>query len=328
MKRSRTPITVVTGFLGSGKTTLINRILAEESGIKIGVIVNEFGAVGVDGELLGASDSGIQIRELANGCVCCVVKNEFRAALKELLNKNLDHIIVETSGAADPSEIIKILWGDVEISKFYELTSVICVLDLKYGKDTLDKESISLIQAACADVLWFSKSDQVVEPRKNIEELLNGVSKVSSAVKFLNSIENTPLELLDPISRSSFTKILESPSKNNSEKHKDLVSFSRQWIGEISKQALQRFFQTIVQDKGLLRIKAILQVAGEKDIWAVHGVRDWLEKSKFLKARASKQGIHENRLVVLGNNLDLNRIEAAFNSLQAAHSDAPLNASP
>ena len=135
---TRIPVTVITGFLGSGKTTLINHILTEKHGMKIAIIENEFGDVGVDDGLIKSNkrfDSEEEIIEMLNGCICCTVRSDLIDLLKKMfVEKKLkvDGVIIETTGLADPAPVAQTFFVDEEISKICRLDAIITVIDSKH----------------------------------------------------------------------------------------------------------------------------------------------------------------------------------------------------
>jgi G3E family GTPase len=160
----RLPVTVVTGFLGSGKTTLIRRLLAHPGMNRAAVIVNEFGEVGIDHDLVAASSESVTL--LANGCLCCVVRTDLQETMRELFAQrragqviDFDRVIVETSGLADPAPVVQTLAPDTLLSAQYRLDGVVTLVDAVNGAGQLDREAESVKQAALADRLLVTKTD-------------------------------------------------------------------------------------------------------------------------------------------------------------------------
>jgi len=165
MVRFTTPVTIVTGFLGSGKTTLINRILRESHGERIAVIENEFGEVGVDAEFL-ATGGDETIIQLANGCVCCTVRGDLARALHELAGRadagdfHFDRVIIETTGVADPGPVIQTFLAETALLTRYHLDGVVALADCLHAAELLGERAEGRAQIAYADRLLITKADQ------------------------------------------------------------------------------------------------------------------------------------------------------------------------
>jgi G3E family GTPase len=160
------PSTILTGFLGAGKTTLLNRILQEDHGLKIAVIENEFGQENIDNEIL-VQDSGEQIVEMNNGCICCTVRGDLIVALGELARKReagelqFDRIVIETTGLANPGPVAQTFFVDEEVGAHYMLDAVITVVDARHAMGQLDEHEEAQRQVGFADRLLVSKTDLV-----------------------------------------------------------------------------------------------------------------------------------------------------------------------
>ena len=153
------PVTVLTGYLGAGKTTLLNRILSAPQGRRYAVIVNEFGEISIDGELI--VDATEDMIELSNGCLCCTVRGDLIETLKRLLGHpaGFDAVLIETTGLADPSPVAQTFLLDDELNDRFELDAVITVVDALHGAAQLDTEHIAADQAAFANVILLNKAE-------------------------------------------------------------------------------------------------------------------------------------------------------------------------
>lgn len=160
------PVTILTGFLGAGKTTLLQRVLTEAHGQKIAVIENEFGEESIDNDLL-VSETNEQIVQLNNGCVCCTIREDLRAALTLLAAKkqqgelHFERVVIETTGMADPGPVAQTFFMDEEVAKHYMLDSIITIVDAKHGNQTLDERVEAQQQVGFADQIFISKADLV-----------------------------------------------------------------------------------------------------------------------------------------------------------------------
>jgi G3E family GTPase len=157
------PVTVLTGYLGAGKTTLLNRILSEPHGRKYAVIVNEFGEIGIDNDLIVGADE--EIFEMNNGCICCTVRGDLIRIIAGLMRRKgrFDAIIVETTGLADPAPVAQTFFVDEEVARKAKLDAVVTVADAKWLKDRLRDAPEAKNQIAFADVILINKTDLVGE---------------------------------------------------------------------------------------------------------------------------------------------------------------------
>jgi G3E family GTPase len=164
------PVTVVTGYLGAGKTTLLNRILSEPHGKKYAVIVNEFGEIGIDNELIVGADE--EVFEMNNGCICCTVRGDLIRIIDGLMRRKgkFDAIIVETTGLADPAPVAQTFFVDEAVGRNTKLDAVVAVADAKWLKDRLRDAPEAKNQIAFADVILVNKTDLVApeEDRKSV----------------------------------------------------------------------------------------------------------------------------------------------------------------
>lgn len=171
------PVTVLTGYLGAGKTTLLNHILTAQHGKKYAVIINEFGELGVDNDLVVDADE--EIFEMNNGCVCCTIRGDLVRILESLMKRRhkFDGIIVETTGLADPAPVAQTFFVDEDVRSKCKLDAVVTVVDAKNVMQTLDDSKEAVSQVAFADVILLNKTDLVDK-----ETLL----KIESRLKAIN----------------------------------------------------------------------------------------------------------------------------------------------
>jgi G3E family GTPase len=260
---ARIPVTVVTGFLGAGKTTLIRRFLASPEGQGTAVIVNEFGAVGIDDALV--RDAAEQTILLGNGCVCCVTRTDLQLALRQLvidrergLVPNFTRVVIETSGLADPAPILQTFSTDRALGGEFHIDVMLAVVDAINGEATLKNAAEGRKQVILADRLIVSKSDlataagfdslklrlQQLNPRAGIDIAVGGALD--------------PERVIAPASAERSGFIAEA-------EHSDgIVSFVIEWQQPVEWRAFSRAMETLIALRGaeLLRVKGILDVAG------------------------------------------------------------------
>ncbi|MEL7179235.1 MAG: GTP-binding protein, partial [Pseudomonadota bacterium] len=181
------PVTLLTGFLGAGKTTLLNKVLADNSHGRVAVIVNEFGEVGLDHDLVAETSDEVVL--MSSGCLCCSIKGELSKTIIDLLSKRarkaleFERIVIETTGLADPGPIIQTLISDRELSRITRLDGVVVVVDAELGMTTLNSQFEAVSQATNADLIVLSKTDRV-EPDKvaTIEKRLRGLNPTAHII--------------------------------------------------------------------------------------------------------------------------------------------------
>lgn len=160
------PATILTGFLGSGKTTLLKRVLEEAHGQKIAVIENEFGEENIDNDIL-VSDTQERIIQMSNGCICCTIREDLRATLRDLAEKkrkgelDFDRVVIETTGLADPGPVAQTFFMDDEIAESYLLDSILTLVDAKHAQAQLNERQEARRQVGFADQIFISKTDLV-----------------------------------------------------------------------------------------------------------------------------------------------------------------------
>ena len=191
------PVTVLTGYLGAGKTTLLNRILSEEHGKRYAVIVNEFGEIGIDNELVVGADE--EVFEMNNGCICCTVRGDLIRIIEGLMKRKgkFDAIIVETTGLADPAPVAQTFFVDEAVQDNARLDAVVTVADAKWLKDRLKDAPESKNQIAFADVILLNKTDLVSkEEVEDVEARIRGINPYARVIRTVKS--QVPLsEVLD-----------------------------------------------------------------------------------------------------------------------------------
>jgi G3E family GTPase len=171
------PVTVLTGYLGAGKTTLLNRVLSEDHGKKFAVIVNEFGEIGIDNDLVVGADE--EVFEMNNGCICCTVRGDLIRIIAGLLKRKgkFDAILVETTGLADPAPVAQTFFADEDVKKRTKLDSVLTVVDAKHVLQRLADSPEAKDQIAFADIILLNKTDAVsADELKKVEEKIHALN--------------------------------------------------------------------------------------------------------------------------------------------------------
>ena len=292
--RGLVPVTILTGFLGSGKTTLLNHILTQSHGLKIAVIENEFGEVGIDDALLKRNmkqQSDEELIEMMNGCICCTVRKDLVEVLKKLAKRTkgglaLDAIVIETTGMADPAPVAQTFFVDDEVRAFAKLDGIVTLVDAKHIEQHLDEEkpegaeNESVEQVAFADRLILNKIDVVPDEKdlERIESRLRAINKFAPIVRTSQS----KIDVANVLNIGSFD--LERTLKNDPEflntenEHEHDATISSVGVsvnGDLNLTALQDWLNGILREQGttMFRMKGVLAIkhAEEKYVYqAVH----------------------------------------------------------
>src|SRR5262250_2961643 len=195
------PVTVLTGYLGAGKTTLLNRILSEQHGQKFAVIVNEFGEIGIDNDLVVGADE--EVFEMNNGCICCTVRGDLVRIIDGLMRRKgkFDAIIVETTGLADPAPVAQTFFVDENVGRKTKLDAVVTVADAKWLKDRLKDAPEAKNQIAFADVILINKTDLVgPEELSELEARIRGLNPYAR----VHTTERCRVPLPEILGRNAF----------------------------------------------------------------------------------------------------------------------------
>lgn len=313
-KDARIPVTVLTGYLGAGKTTLLNRLLVDLTGKSFAVIVNEFGDIGIDGDLIETGDE--ELIELSSGCICCVVRGDLIRTMRNLLSEKpgLDGIVIETTGLANPSPVIQTMVIDQVIGAQCRLDSVVCVVDavnvieqLKHGDDAAD-------QIAFSDHLILNKIDDAAQPVAEIEALLRRNNPVAPITR-TNRSDVPANRILD---RQSFAlERIEAqlePLADHDHDHIDasgIASVALTCAQPLDAEQLEAWLQDLLARHGtdILRTKGIMSVYGEDRKLALQAVNMMLE-GDFVGNWGA--GPRISRLVFIGRNLNREQLNAGF----------------
>lgn len=336
---AKIPVTVITGFLGSGKTTLIRHLLQNNQGRRIAVLVNEFGEMGIDGELLKScqvcpedetTNETSSIVELTNGCLCCTVQEEFLPTMLELLKRrdSLDSIVIETSGLALPKPLIKAFrWH--EIRNAATVDGVITVVDCeavstgtlaadlqaveaqRQADPNLDHETplqeLFEDQLACADLVILNKTDLVDrEAQENVRSLVE--QELPRAVKI---VENGRAGELDPNLLLGFNAAVEDhlearPSHHDTEEehdHDDEINSTHLILDQaFDPEQLRSRLEKLVQEQEIYRVKGFVAVPNKPMRLVMQGVGSRFEH--FYDRPWRSDELRQTRLVFIGKDLD------------------------
>jgi G3E family GTPase len=340
------PVTVLTGYLGAGKTTLLNRILSEDHGRKFAVIVNEFGDIGIDNDLVIGADE--EVFEMNNGCICCTVRGDLIRIIEGLLKRRgkFDAILVETTGLADPAPVAQTFFADADVREAARLDAVVTVADAKWLGDRLMDAPEAKNQIAFADVIILNKTDLAgAEELSYIEghiRAINPYAKLHKTVKCA-----VPLEAVLGRNVFDLERILEiepeflagiddheghhdhggdahhaghGHSKPHGPRHyhdEEIRSVSLSVEGDVDPDKFVPWLESYVQTEGasILRAKGIVAFKGEPKRFVFQSVhmlldgdlqRDWQPHEKRM-----------SRLVFIGRNLDEDNITKGFLSCVA-----------
>lgn len=313
------PTTVLTGFLGAGKTTLLNRILAEPRAGRVAVIVNEFGEVGIDGQLITSTAEALI--EINNGCICCKVRGDLVAALGDLLDSGLsfDRVVIETSGLSDPAPIIQSFVLDEVLRARFILDAIVTVVDARHLPMQLEHDE-AREQLAFADIVVLNKID--LGPSWQVEAIETEIRRLNPLAR-LHRAENCAVALDQVLDVRGFDlKNLLSLDPELLEEHvhehaSDIVCVAIRASGSLDDLKINRWLNTLVADKGrdLLRLKGVLHITGQNRRFVFHGVHMTLDGRPGRPWQPMEDRLNE--IVFIGRNLDAAALRAAFDECGA-----------
>ncbi|HMJ42062.1 MAG TPA: GTP-binding protein [Pseudolabrys sp.] len=333
------PVTVLTGYLGAGKTTLLNRILSEPHGKKYAVIVNEFGEIGIDNELVVNADE--EVFEMNNGCICCTVRGDLVRIIDGLMRRKgkFDAIIVETTGLADPAPVAQTFFMDEQVGARTRLDAVVTVADAKWLKDRLKDAPEAKNQIAFADVILLNKTD-LVTPAE-LSEVEARIRAINPYAK-LHRTERSKIDIAEVLDRNAFDldrildiepQFLTADGDGHDHNHHDhghdhhhdhggLKHYHDEDMQSISiktDKALDpdKFFPW-VQDlvatdgKDILRSKGIINFKDDPERYVFQGVHMILDGDHQRKWREDE--VRDSRIVFIGRQLPEEKIRQGFES--------------
>jgi G3E family GTPase len=337
------PVTVLTGYLGAGKTTLLNRILSEPHGKKYAVIVNEFGEIGIDNDLIVGADE--EVFEMNNGCICCTVRGDLIRIIDGLMRRKgkFDAIIVETTGLADPAPVAQTFFVDENVGKKTKLDAVVTVADAKWLRDRLRDAPEAKNQIAFADVILINKTDLVSEAElREVEARIRGINPYAK----VHRTQRAQIPLNEVLGRNAFDlerildiepAFLEADDHDHGHEHhhdhdghhahshgglkhyhdEEMQSISLKTETPLDPDKFFPFIQNLVAVEGpnILRCKGILSLKDDPQRFVFQGVHMMLDGDH---QREWKDGeTRQSRLVFIGRNLPEEKIRKGFESCVA-----------
>jgi G3E family GTPase len=338
LSAGKIPVTVLTGYLGAGKTTLLNRILSEPHGKKYAVIVNEFGEIGIDNDLVVGADE--EVFEMNNGCICCTVRGDLVRILDGLMRRKgkFDAIIVETTGLADPAPVAQTFFIDENVGRKTKLDAVVTVADAKWLKDRLKDAPEAKNQIAFADVILINKTDLVsADELGDVEARIRGINPYAKVHK----TERAQIALDQVLDRKAFDldRILDiEPDFLHGDGHyhghdhghghehhhghgglkhyhdEDMQSLSLKSEKPLDPDKFFPWVQNLVQTEGpnILRCKGILAFKNDDQRFVFQGVHMILDGDHQRPWNEDEQRL--SRAVFIGRNLPEEAIRKGFES--------------
>lgn len=339
---SKTPVTVLTGYLGAGKTTLLNRILTENHGKKYAVIVNEFGEIGIDNDLIVDADE--EVFEMNNGCICCTVRGDLIRVLGGLMKRagQFDGILVETTGLADPAPVAQTFFVDEDIAAKTKLDAIVTVVDARHLTDEIGKAPEAEEQIALADIIVLNKTDLVDEADLVTVEAL--VRRINPTVRVERAERsNVALDKILGLAAFDPDKILEEAPESlgdpvHDHDHPDhecgdhcdhdhahgthdphVTSFALRSETPMNPEKFFPWIQMVCQEFGidLLRMKGILAFPDDDRRYVAQAVHMMLEGDHNRPWRDDEARV--SRMVFIGRNLPRDIIEDGFEKCKAVH---------
>ncbi|MGO8801016.1 MAG: CobW family GTP-binding protein [Roseiarcus sp.] len=329
--RDKIPVTVLTGYLGAGKTTLLNRILSEPHGRRYAVIVNEFGEIGIDNELVVGADE--EVFEMNNGCICCTVRGDLIRIIEGLMKRkgSFDAILVETTGLADPAPVAQTFFVDPDVQNLARLDAVVTVADAKWLAARLRDAPEAKNQIAFADVIVLNKTD-LVSPAE-LREVEARIRAINPYAK-LHRAQRCDVAIEDVLERKAFDldRIMEIEPEflhvddhdhdhDHHHAHGDglkhyhdehMQSISLRLDGDVDPDKFMPWITELTQAQGpnILRCKGIVAFSGEPRRFVFQGVHMMLDGEPQREWRPDEK--RDSRVVFIGRDLKEEDIRKGF----------------
>jgi G3E family GTPase len=316
------PVTVLTGYLGAGKTTLLNRILSENHGRKYAVVINEFGELGVDNDLVVDTDE--EVFEMNNGCICCTVRGDLIRIVGGLMKRRtkFDGIIIETTGLANPAPVAQTFFVDEGVRARTRLDAIVTVVDAKNLTARLADSAEAAAQIAFADVIVLNKTDLVTEA-----ELTEVEAKIRSINHFatIHRTQRSAVAIAAVMDQGAFDlkRILgevkpDFLTETEHEHNDDIASMSFEVARPIDPEKFNAWIGQLLAEKGqdLLRTKGILHYVGDDRRFAFQAVH-MIADGDFIGPWPTDEQ-RRSRLVFIGRNLNRPQLRRGFEACQAA----------
>ncbi len=320
MGETQIPVTVLTGYLGAGKTTLLNRILSENHGKKYAVVINEFGELGVDNDLVVDTDE--EVFEMNNGCICCTVRGDLIRIVGGLMKRRaqFDGIIIETTGLADPAPVAQTFFVDDTVRARTRLDAIVTVVDAKNLLARLEDSHEAVEQVAFADVIVLNKVDLATQDELDaVEARIRTINKFArihrttrSAVAIDQVLDQGAFDLERVLEREP--DFLESDAHEHSD---EVASMSFEVSRPVDPEKFQQWIGALLAEKGgdMLRTKGILSYPGETRRFAFQAVH-MMADGDFVGPWP--EGERRSKLVFIGRNLNRPQLRRGFESCQVA----------
>jgi G3E family GTPase len=315
----RVPVTVVTGFLGAGKTSLINHVLHHSAGRRLAVIVNEFGEIGLDGELI---DSGAEdVIELSNGCVCCAVRGDLIRTLRALLKSDdrFGGIVIETTGVANPSPIIQTFYADQSLAARCRLDTVATVVDAIHFGGKPEFEPDQADQVALASVVFLNKASDA-SAIEAVEARVRGLNPIAP-VHRIDRGRADPASMIDTggfdLARVDETFKAESHDHADHLAEAGIASVALFTDAPLDAERLETWLRDLLRVRGndILRTKGIIWAEGSDRKLVLQAVQMLIEGD--FTAPWGEAGPHRSHLVFIGRNLDATALRQGFLACRA-----------